>query len=149
MLCRRMCDDDRFLPGTCGSPSPRTLRRFWAEFTLPNQLIKEEHPLPRIPVPQSLNHLRGEKNGAGAAPATGSKIPLAQATCCAELQPVSPPPADLKHHRPSLSSSPRGAQSLHLIRSHDMKPVGISGGTPPQSLRQARSPDPKLSLIHI
>ena len=134
------------LPGTCGSPSPRTLRRFWADFTLPHIPIKEEHPLPKIPLPlpPTVNHLRGDRLTAVADTCTvgGSRIPLAsvagrQTTCCAELQ-----PHNGEDRLPKVSPLP-AVQSTRAIQSHDMKPVGISGGTPPQSPRHVRSSDAK------
>ncbi|KAK7487105.1 hypothetical protein BaRGS_00021600 [Batillaria attramentaria] len=134
-------------PGVTSSPSPRTLRRFWADFTLPHQAIKEENPLPRIPVPQSLHHLKGDKGGT----TNGSKIPLPsaptarQATCSAELLPQSPTWSDCGvRPRPPMSPDLRSAQAHRLAQlSHDMKPVGLTtpppASTPPQSPRLCRS----------
>ncbi|XP_071078858.1 mitogen-activated protein kinase-binding protein 1-like [Haliotis cracherodii] len=42
-------------PSPCGSPSPKTLRRFWYTLDLPKQPIMEEPmPLPKIPLPPKM-----------------------------------------------------------------------------------------------
>ncbi|XP_076442511.1 uncharacterized protein LOC143281273 isoform X2 [Babylonia areolata] len=133
--------------GLCGSPSPRTLRRFWADFPLSHQPIKEEHPLPRIPIPHSISQLKAERGSPSPSVSMhSSKIPLShgvvcQATCSAELQPLSPPCSD--RPRFPLCSVSGGSQSPRVVKSHDQTPVGISGGTPPQSVKSVKSPDVK------
>ncbi|XP_025105170.1 WD repeat-containing protein 62-like isoform X3 [Pomacea canaliculata] len=145
-------------PGTCGTPSPRTLRRFWADLSLPQQTIKEEHPLPRIPVPESLLHVRGDRLNTSVPPLNGSKIPLPavqntkQSTDCVECN--LPSPYLVGSSRPPRappSPEHRGCLSPKLVRNHDMRPIGIVpigivDTTPPQSPRQSRPPINSIPL---
>ncbi|XP_046551815.1 LOW QUALITY PROTEIN: mitogen-activated protein kinase-binding protein 1-like [Haliotis rubra] len=44
-------------PSPCGSPSPKTLRRFWYTLDLPKQpIIEEPMPLPKIPLPPKIQN---------------------------------------------------------------------------------------------
>ncbi|XP_076442512.1 uncharacterized protein LOC143281273 isoform X3 [Babylonia areolata] len=119
--------------GLCGSPSPRTLRRFWADFPLSHQPIKEEHPLPRIPIPHSISQLKAER---------GSPSPSVSMHSSDKLEgDNSPIPASPT--RPSPSSPLRGSslaaardkrRSGNGVRSAETNGGSTSSTPPPRQV---------------